>query len=200
MSFEVELKVKISEEEKSKIQNYIQENNPVYLGEIEHIDLYFDKKDSNLSLAIEDKALRLRTARKTNDPSSSRLDVTFKGPKIKSTSKTRQEFELYLVPNSSYKDVLAFFEALDYQQKISVRKKRKDYQLQGGVKLSLDEVEVLGNFIELEVVSHTFEEITEAEDKLWILIRNILGDISIDRSIMESYVEMLLVNLGEITS
>lgn len=109
------------------------------------VDTYYSHPGRDF--ARTDEALRIR--RVEND-----AFITYKGPKVDDSSKTRQEIELPLM--NGVKGALGharLLEALGFRAIASVSKKRRkaDLTWQGHeVEVSLDEVDSIGTFVELE--------------------------------------------------
>ena len=74
--------------------------------------------------------------------------VTFKGPKQKGAYKVRQEIEFELSV-SAIDNMAGLFEALGYE-KMLVYEKRRTLWLLDGCDVCLDEVPLLGRFVEVE--------------------------------------------------
>ncbi|HUY93520.1 MAG TPA: class IV adenylate cyclase [Pirellulales bacterium] len=134
--------------------------------------------------AVTDEALRLRRAGAANR-------VTYKGPKVNAESKTRRELELDLPPGD---DVLADFgcllEALGFRPVATVEKRRRKTHLdwQGQlVEVSLDEVERVGSFVELELIADD-KSLPRAEAALAALA----AALTLGESERRSYLELLL--------
>lgn len=100
--------------------------------------------------AATDEALRIRRKGPSNY-------ITYKGPKIDSTTKTRQEIELELPPGAeSAAEWASLLEVLGFRPVAEVRKRRRKAAVawQGRqVEASLDDVERLGTFVELELIA-----------------------------------------------
>jgi adenylate cyclase, class 2 len=111
------------------------------------IDVYY--RHPARDFAATDEALRIRRAGETNS-------LTYKGPKIDLTTKTRREIDLPLPPGTGgcqpWSDLL---EALGFTPVAEVRKQRVKAHVpwQGrSVEVSLDSVDEVGTFVELELV------------------------------------------------
>jgi adenylate cyclase, class 2 len=115
-------------------------------------DVYFAHPARDF--AQTDEALRLRRK-------GGRFYITYKGPKIDAATKTRREIDLPLpADEAGFQAWFGLLEALGFTPAGEVRKSRRKAQIdwQGrAVEASLDEVERLGTFIELELIA-------EAED------------------------------------
>ncbi len=102
-----------------------------------------------------DEALRLRT-------SGEHTVVTYKGPKLDSSTKTRREIEIPLGGKQPAEQAIAMFTALGFTPVFTVRKSREVFQqatdavgdvpVEYAPMVSLDTVDGLGTFVELEIM------------------------------------------------
>jgi adenylate cyclase class 2 len=146
------------------------------------IDLYFTHPARDF--VRTDEALRIRR----QGPSNS---ITYKGPKIDKTTKTRREIELPFPPGQQSAEAWAgLLEALGFTPVAEVRKLRRkvDISWQGRrVEGSLDDVEQLGSFVELELLVHeTGVESAKA------CIASLAESLGLRDSERRSYLELLL--------
>ncbi|HPP53095.1 MAG TPA: class IV adenylate cyclase [Thermoguttaceae bacterium] len=148
----------------------------------EERDLYYAHPARNFTQT--DEALRIRQK-------AGRCFLTYKGPKIDPTTKTRREIDL---PLPEGPDAFAawdeLLQALGFRPVAEVRKLRQKAFLvwQGyRVEISLDEVAELGSFVELELVS----DMAGLE-----AARSVLTDLAdrldLRQSERRSYLELLL--------
>jgi adenylate cyclase class 2 len=111
------------------------------------VDLYFNHPARDF--AQTDEALRLRRIGPVNR-------ITYKGPKLDATTKTREELDLPLADGqAAFEDFSALLGALGFVPVGEVRKERRKALVdwQGcRVEVSLDRVDRLGTFVELELV------------------------------------------------
>ena len=131
-----------------------------------------------------DEALRIRTV-------AGKSLVTYKGPKLDTTTKTRRELELPLDPNdadgSRFSELLV---ALGFTPVAIVRKKRRPFQLSHGGRVvdgALDEVDGVGTFVELELRADD-----ASLDEAKRLIAALGVELHLGPSERRSYLEMLL--------
>lgn len=112
------------------------------------VDLYFNAPDRDFARTGE--AFRMRRV-----GSSSWL--TYKGPRQQGPVKVRKELELAIPDGeASARAFTELFGCLGYRQVASVRKRRRCFPLERGgfaVTVSLDDVETLGLFVEVEIVA-----------------------------------------------
>lgn len=144
------------------------------------VDEYFNHPQRDF--AHTDEALRIRRV-------DNQARITYKGPKIDATTKTRRELELPLVADQgpAWVEMLT---VLGFRSVAEVRKRRRkafvDWQGRR-VEVSLDEVDRVGTFVEIEVV--TDEHDLEAAKACLASLAERLG---LDHSERRSYLELLL--------
>jgi adenylate cyclase class 2 len=180
MKYEVEQKHRV-EDEPALLARL--ERRGVVLGRaIEQTDQYFAHPCRDF--AATDEALRIRTA-------GGQSFVTYKGPKLDSTTKTRREIELPLdaidAGGSQFAELLA---ALGFKPVAIVRKQRRPFRLQyGGREIdgALDDVEGVGAFAELELQA---DESNLDESRQ--VIQSLAAELALGPSERRSYLEMLL--------
>jgi adenylate cyclase class 2 len=148
----------------------------------EEADLYFTHPARDF--ARTDEALRLRRRGEVNL-------ITYKGPKIDSATKTRSEIELPLEPGqASLGSWRALLEALGFQGVAEVRKSRRKMHVpwQGrSVEASLDTVEHLGTFVELELIAEA-----DGLEPAKACILSLAQTLGLTASERRSYLELLL--------
>src|SRR5437868_4696081 len=109
-------------------------------------DHYFNAPDRDF--AITDEALRLRRIGERNF-------VTYKGPKRDAQTKTRTEIEVALAPGDAAADDFSqLLMRLGYRPVAVVRKARRLFHLRRDgfdLEITLDDVEGVGRFAELEI-------------------------------------------------
>jgi adenylate cyclase, class 2 len=148
------------------------------------VDHYFNHPARDF--AQTDEALRLRRVGELNF-------VTYKGPKLDATTKTRRELELPLSPGE--KAAAEFSElliALGFRSVAEVRKCRRNLQLvwqDRRVEIALDAVDDVGNFVELEL---SVDETETAAAKA--CIASLAAELALTVSERRSYLELLLEN------
>ncbi|MBY0275044.1 class IV adenylate cyclase [Candidatus Binatia bacterium] len=98
-----------------------------------------------------DEALRLRL-------DDGALRVTYKGPKLDPPRKTREEIEFSLATDLAVASTL--LERLGFRAAAIVRKRRTEWHVPGKLlgTISIDQVEGLGTYCEVEVSAETVEE------------------------------------------
>jgi len=115
---------------------------------LEQVDRYFSHPGRDF--ASTDEALRIRSIGDENR-------VTYKGPKIDQTTKTRREIELPLPSGESTPAAFEeLFEALGFLAVATVRKDRRTAVIEWcghTLSIALDDVAGLGHYVELEIAA-----------------------------------------------
>ncbi|MCX2818334.1 class IV adenylate cyclase [Haladaptatus sp. F3-133] len=170
---EVEVKVRASldEAEESLTQLDAQE-----VGEKRQVDTYFSAPHRDF--AQTDEALRVR--RENGD-----AYVTYKGAKRGDGTKTRQEHETSVGDAQTARAVL---ESLGFEEFGTVEKDRRLYVLDGTT-VTLDEVDGLGEFVEVELEREEGDDNDEAREAVFGTLERL--DLDPQDSVTESYLELL---------
>ena len=149
---------------------------------IEQVDHYFAHPVRDF--AQTDEALRIRRIGQCNL-------VTYKGPKIDRATKTRRELELPLATGGELtQQYVQLLQALGFRSVADVKKRRRCGRFtwqHWHVEATLDEVEGLGRFAELEIQA-VADTLRDAQTALVALAAE-LGLTIVER---RSYLEMLL--------
>ena len=137
-----------------------------------------------------DEALRIRTAAGQNQ-------LTFKGPRVDSVSKTREEIEVALPDGeSSTGKLLEVLERLGFGESLIVRKKRTIWHLvyqSLPVEICLDFVDDLGTYVELESIAAEVER-ESVRDKLMELAEQ----LNLTNAERRSYLELLILKHSQV--
>lgn len=148
----------------------------------EETDVYFNHPQRDFSTT--DEAFRIRRRGRSNR-------VTYKGPKIDATTKTRRELELDL-PEGEETNArwLELLETLGFRQVGRVHKRRRKFQVDWQdrtIEGTLDEIDGLGKFVELESV------VEEGEiDDTRKAIGALAAELGLSTSERRSYLQLLL--------
>lgn len=149
---------------------------------VEQADRYFAHPCRDF--ARTDEALRIRTV-------DSESFVTFKGPKIDTTTKTRHELELPLEASDTGGEKFAeLLQALGFKPALVVRKHRRKFHIASGgreVEGVIDEVDGIGTFVELELISDDAK--LEGTKRV---ISSLASELQLGPTERRSYLEMLL--------
>jgi adenylate cyclase class 2 len=178
MLYEVECKYRI--EDTAGLRARLDALGAEWGGQIEQVDRYFAHPARDF--ARTDEALRIRR-------SGDELYITYKGPKVDATTKTRRELELPLASRAG----AAFGElllALGFNPVAEVSKKRHKAALnwQGqSVEVAWDRVDRVGEFLELELSADE-----TGLDAARQHIATLADTLKLGQTERRSYLEMLL--------
>ena len=146
------------------------------------IDCYYAHPARDFAATRE--AFRLRRA-------GARNYLTYKGPQLKTETKTRKEIELAVAEGEEGAALCAaLLEALGFRPIATVRKQRSRMSLSWRgrtVEAALDEVEKLGSFVELEILCQE-PELAATQEVLAELTRT----LGLGRAEPRTYLELLL--------
>jgi adenylate cyclase class 2 len=150
-------------------------------------DHYFNAPDRDF--AKTDEAVRVRSIGKKNF-------VTYKGPKIDEITKTRLEIEVPIadgeVAANDFRNLLTH---LGYRPVAVVRKTRRiaEFERDGfDVQLTLDAVDDVGQYAELEIVAPD-----EKADAAKATVLRLAGELGLSQSERRSYLQLLLEKQGK---
>lgn len=170
---EVEVKAKIDsfEEMEKRLEN---------LGAIKskkefQEDIYF--ASPIVDFAQTDEALRIRT---TNNNTF----ITYKGPKLNKDAKTRKEVEMSIESAGKAKDI---FEEIGFKEVRTVRKNRQYYTYEN-FEISLDDVEGLNPYMEIEISLEDGNDYDDAQKSIFELFEKLGITEGFERT---SYLELL---------
>jgi adenylate cyclase, class 2 len=173
--FEVELKLRASH---AALRRRLVELGAREAGSVEELDVYYQAPHRDF--AATDEALRLRR----QDGERTRYLLTYKGPKLDARSKTRVEHEVEV---ADPEPVDAALQALGFEPAARVSKQRTAFEYQG-YRVVLDEVDGLGEFVEVEgsATGGTRERILDGARRLVAAL-----GLDPDDQIRMSYMELL---------
>jgi adenylate cyclase class 2 len=170
---ETEVKIKLSHPRIEDLEKELIKNNFKFINEEIQEDIYFNSIYKDFKLT--DEALRIRV-------SKDKAELTYKGPKLSSDIKVREELSCEIKDVNS---MISILEKLGFLPKYKINKKRKNY-MWGKYIISLDIVENLGEFIEIEandVSKNEFKSfVSEFVEKF-----GIKGEV-----LLKSYLEIML--------
>lgn len=176
--YEVELKVDADHE---SIRNRLRSMEATPLGRVVQRDTYYQAPTRDFERT--DEALRIRWQ---TGGSADRTVVTYKGPRLDSAAKTREEVETAVDDGAAMGSIL---EALGCEPVVTVVKERVKYRVDQ-LSVSLDTVEGLGEFVEIEAVVGDRSEIPRTYDRACDLLDRLGFDP--DAHIEASYLELLV--------
>ena len=162
-----EIKIKLNKLNAKKIKTEFQE------------DIYFNSPIENF--AKIDEAFGFK---KTNTEGIEELFITYKGPKIDKKSKTREEVEMGIEDENK---CIKIFENLGFEKVRTVKKNREYYDLHEYT-VSLDDVEGLDPYMEIETMLQDGTEHNEAQKGLFNIFKELGITDGFERT---SYLELL---------
>ena len=138
-------------------------------------DIYF--ASPIVDFAETDEALRIRS---TNNNTF----ITYKGPKLNDKAKTRKEVEMTIESAKKAKDI---FEEIGFREVRSVKKNRQYYAYKN-FEISLDDVEGLRPYMEIEIALEDNNNYSDAQDEIFKLFEKLGITDGFERT---SYLELL---------
>ena len=170
---EIELKVRIPSLD--PVREQLTKKNARFSGRVHEHDIYYNAPHRDF--AVTDEAVRVRYT-------DEHAVVTYKGPKIKKFGlKAREELNFAVESGEAFETMLV---RLGFSRTTEVNKWRETYKLDTAT-ISLDTVEDLGTFAEIEVIAES-----EADNPTG-LIEKVAKEIGADgEPILDSYLELLL--------
>jgi len=138
-------------------------------------DIYF--ASPIVDFAKTDEALRIRTT--NND-----IFITYKGPKLNKDAKTRKEVEMNIESAEKARDI---FEEIGFKPVRTVRKNRQYYTYEN-FEISLDDVEGLPPYMEIEISLEDGNDYSEAQKMIFDLFERLGITEGFERT---SYMELL---------
>jgi predicted adenylyl cyclase CyaB len=155
MAHEVEAKFKV--DGFAAIRKALRSENAEYAGTVLHSDRYYDRPDNGFAERGCGLRLRLRQALKHGHHAQldERPEITFKGPvDADSRLKSRREIQTRLDDAQAAADLLEACGLVCFR---IIEKRRCSYRL-GRAIIELDELPLLGSFVEIEGVSENHVE------------------------------------------
>jgi len=194
---EVEIKVKISDP--NLIRKKFEDFNGVYKLSLHHEDTYFNMPKGLRDFKQTDEALRLRKSIEFNKDDKQLAQktncfITYKGKKIDTTTKTREEIEVKI---NEIEDMKNLLKILGFREVFTVIKERELYDFKfkdTRIEALIDYIPILEqHFIEVELITESYEEVDENKEILFQFLENF--GIKKQESIRLSYLELIVNKL-----
>jgi adenylate cyclase class 2 len=150
--YEVELKVRA---EHDRVRPRLESIGAEPEGTVSQVDTYYDHPVREF--AETDEALRIRRETDESGESGERAKVTYKGPLVDDASKTREELETGVDDGDTMAGVV---ESVGFEPAATVEKRREQFS-HGEYTVTLDAVEGLGEFVEVETEAEEIESTRE---------------------------------------
>lgn len=185
--YEVEVKVPLTDEK--SIEKTLVEAGGVRLNSEIQTDMYFDHPCRSFSQT--DEAIRLRSRSSLDDDSGfsskgAQMELTYKGPKVDKRTKTRLEFTSGV---SDFKAVVEILRHTGFEHIATIRKRRVFFDIED-ITASIDNIEGIGLFLELEAIAKGEKKMQVARTKLLSLMERLGFDPR--EMVRESYLEIYL--------
>ena len=175
----IEVEVKAHAPNLDEIEEKLVEIGACRVREEYQEDVYFNAPHRDF--AQTDEALRIRKIKSGN---SEEIYITYKGAKMEKISKTRKEIEVAVEDPLKVADI---FQNLSFRPVATVRKNRIIYTM-GELIITLDEVQGVGSFVEIEKESEEGKDTKEALDEIFATYSKIGINDGFERS---SYLELM---------
>jgi adenylate cyclase, class 2 len=157
------------------------------VGEHQEADHYFNAPDRDFRKT--DEAFRIRRIGAQNF-------MTYKGPRQDGPTKTRPEIEIPFGDGDTLANDLArLLQHLGYRPVAIVRKKRRVYDLKRDgfdVHISLDDVDQVGAYVEVEIVAEEGDA-----DAARAAVLALAAELGLTNSERRSYLQLLLERVGQ---
>jgi len=182
----LEIEQKFEVESFQELEKKLASINVKLLKEDYEVDHYLNAPDRDFAKTGE--AFRIRRISDSNF-------LTYKGPKLDSKVKMREEIEVPIpAGEKGFQDHLKVFLALGYKFVAKVSKRRRTYSLikEGfNIALSLDEVETLGFHVEVEIVANE-----EDSARAVTVVQKLSEDLGLNRVQPKSYLRLVLEKIN----
>lgn len=150
------------------------------LRKVEQYDLYLNHPCKDFGRT--DEAFRIR-AERTEEAEDWYIKMTYKGPMLSDVTKARVEKEIELKEGTTLECVQEMFSSVGLEVAGEVKKNRWILEI-GDIEISIDMVEGLGTYLEVEILT---ENLTEAESR----ILDLLDSLELMERDRTSYLELL---------
>jgi|GEM_PF-2813621 predicted adenylyl cyclase CyaB len=165
MNKEIEIKFRPTQEQTDTLTHWLSQKN-IKSKEIKITDYYFDHKTNSLfflspeGFLDTDTSFRLRIIDNTQT-----LYIKKRVLDTQDNMLHAQEYSLNINhTKTQFLDILDFLSVLGYMPKVIINKTRKIY-IYKSLEISIDALETLGEFIEIEIISNTKTGHTEQENQ-----------------------------------
>ena len=172
----IEVEIKLPLKDKEGVRSKLKELGAHPIGAEKQTDIYYNAPHRNL--AKTDEALRIRFGKDAS--------LTYKGPKLDKTSKTREEI---MVSIADADQTSAILKALSFDEVARITKHREAYRLDDFT-ITIDDVFDLGTFMEIETAVPEGKDYRSAQDRVF----GLLGRLGLRKedTVRESYLELIL--------
>jgi len=176
MPFEVELKFKIKS--RSELNDRLRRLGAVFLNKEKMTDYYLNSEV--MDFKNTDRALRIRDTDLFEG-----AELTYKGPKLSKESKTREEINIRI---DSHENMVHILEVLGLEIVAEVKKTRENWT-HTEYTISIDNVEKLGYYVEIESIVESRDEVEPKVNELKAYAIQ-LG-IRVEQQIRKGYLDLI---------
>ena len=176
MHTEIEAKLRVDSLE--VVERRLRDRGASVVSQTTQTDYYFDTPGG--ALTRSDRALRLRVER---DDATEQCQVTYKGARQADDFKKRPEINLNV---GSAEATVSLFGVLGYHRSLAFNKRRQLWRL-GSCEVALDELPLIGTFVEIE--GPNAEEIAGVQRRLGLADRP---------HVMDSYASLIADRLSQL--
>ena len=141
---EIELKAQYDSSKRPELEQHLKKQGFQEIRSFTQQDEYFNHPERDFQKT--DEALRIR--REQQNDGTSHCCITYKGANDSHIGQSRRELETRVEDEHKMRQILL---ALGFRSAAEVKKRRKEYKKED-LTVCLDELDGLGNYIELEVV------------------------------------------------
>ncbi len=197
---EVEVKFKIRDN--GEFEENLKKLGANYETDIEHTDTYYNLPEGLRNFAKTDEALRLRRIREFDIRIQETIqetisaDLTYKGPKIDTETKTRKEIVTPIEDPIAMEGIL---QSLGFRPILTLGKNRRLYSIMREnfhIEILIDKIDHLpGYFSEFEILASDKDEMDKGKKIIFDLMEEI--GYSKEDSILTSYLELVYSKLVE---
>jgi len=186
-----EVEVKFPLPDKNSMKEKILEADGIVLYSEHQTDDYYDHPCR--SFHETDEAIRVRHRKHIAGPENTKLDfvpveLTYKGPKIDKTTKTRIEHSVHL-EEDDIESISQILQSTGFKLVGTLIKSRDFYDVEG-ITVCIDTVTGIGSFIEFELIAGSLENMNESKNRI-IQLAEKLG-LDMKDTIRASYLELHL--------
>lgn len=166
----MEIEIKCYCDDDKKIKSRLSDIGARFIEKRSERDIYFNHPSRNFGET--DEALRLRTV-------DDKCRITYKGPKVSKTTKARVEHETEAGDFNSIRNILL---SLGFTESGVVEKERHIFSL-NDMEVSIDYVDGVGTFVEIE-------KIGELKDEIEKVLFDTAADLGLTKFERRSYLEL----------
>ena len=180
-SFPMEIEGKFRVADVERLRSRLRKADALALGVESHCDTYL--RHPARDFRVTDEALRLRNL-------NGKLWITYKGPRLEGALKMRPELEVPLA-EETFEPWLRIWKSLGFEVVGTVTKTRESFRvaaLHSAVNVTIDRVEGIGTFAEVERVVDNEQQIVAARHD----IEAIATRLGLDTVEKQSYLSMFL--------